>query len=187
MKLIVGLGNPGPEYEKTRHNVGFMGVDRLAEALHIKIDKQKFQSLLGETNVNGEKVILLKPMTYMNLSGQAVRASMDWYKPELEDFVVLFDDMDIPLGSIRLRMKGSAGGHNGIKSIIQHIGTQDFQRIKIGIGRPNRGQEVIRHVLQPFEKQEWEPVVQSIDKASDAAQFFINNGFTLTMNRFNGS
>jgi peptidyl-tRNA hydrolase, PTH1 family len=185
MKLIVGLGNPGPEYARTRHNMGFIGIDSLADALSIRVDKSKFQSLVGETVVKGEKVVLAKPLTYMNLSGQAVRAMFDWYKPELQEFVVLFDDMDIPLGQIRLRMKGSAGGHNGIKSIIQHLGTQEFYRIKMGIGRPKEGFDVIKHVLSTFLKEEIPFVEESVKKTVDATLFFLENSFELTMNRFN--
>jgi PTH1 family peptidyl-tRNA hydrolase len=185
MRLVVGLGNPGPEYEATRHNMGFMAIDALAEMLGIRVEKQKFQSLIGEAVFQGEKVILAKPLTYMNLSGQAVRAMFDWYKPGFHEFVVLFDDMDIPLGQIRLRMKGSAGGHNGIKSIIQHLGTQEFYRIRMGIGRPKPGTDVVKHVLSPFGKEEIPTVQDTIEKTVEATKFYLTHSFDLTMNRFN--
>lgn len=154
MKLIVGLGNPGKEYEKTRHNVGFDIVDQLAEELSIKNFKDKFQGLLAEGTIRGEKVLLLKPQTYMNLSGNSVAQVIKFYKidPKTE-MVVIYDDMDLPLGKLRIKEKGSAGGHNGIKSIISHLG-QDFLRVKCGIGKAQNKAENINFVLGKFSKDE---------------------------------
>ncbi|UOF92789.1 aminoacyl-tRNA hydrolase [Fodinisporobacter ferrooxydans] len=165
--------------------MGFMGIDRLAESLSMRVDKEKFQAIIGETVERGEKIILAKPLTFMNLSGQSVRAMFDWYKPDISDLVVLFDDMDIPVGQIRLRMKGSAGGHNGIKSLIQHLGTQEFHRIKMGIGRPPTGIDVIHHVLSPFRKEEQPNVEKTIAATVNACACIIENSFELAMNRFN--
>ncbi len=136
MKLIVGLGNPGRQYADTKHNIGFMVVDYLAGKLGIKVDKIKFKSIIGEGFVGTEKIVLAKPQTYMNLSGEAVLDMVQWYKPEPQDMLVIFDDMDLPLGKLRLRMKGSAGGHNGMKSIIYLVQSDEFPRLRIGIGRP---------------------------------------------------
>jgi peptidyl-tRNA hydrolase, PTH1 family len=185
VKLIVGLGNPGKEYAQTRHNVGFWAIDRLASDLNIDVTKSKFKSLYGEGMHKGEKVVLLKPMTYMNLSGEAVREAMTWYKPNLEDILVIFDDMDIPVGKLRLRQKGSAGGHNGIKSLIQHLGTQEFNRIKIGVGRPHPGSDVIRHVLNNFRKEEVDDVEHAVSNMKGIIDCIIDGSFMLAMNRFN--
>src|SRR5690606_6213301 len=136
MKFFVGLGNPGIKYEGTRHNIGFTVIDRLAEKLSIQIDKQQFNADYGMDVVGDEKVILFKPLTYMNLSGEAVRSFLDYYRIDLDDMVVIYDDLDLPLGKLRLRQKGSAGGHNGVKSIIDHVGSGEFKRIRFGIGRP---------------------------------------------------
>lgn len=133
MKWIVGLGNPGPQYEKTRHNVGFMALDALASRHNIQINQSKCKALIGEGHIGGVKTVLIKPMTYMNLSGESLRAYMDYYKADMEDLIVVYDDLDTEVGKIRLRYQGSAGGHNGIKSIIQHTGTQSFNRIRMGI------------------------------------------------------
>jgi PTH1 family peptidyl-tRNA hydrolase len=186
MKLIVGLGNPGVQYANTRHNIGFMAVDRLAEAFSIDVTKNKFKSLYGEGTVRGEKIVLLKPMTYMNASGEAVREAVAWYKPDPEDLIVIYDDMDTMIGKLRLRQKGSAGGHNGIKSIIQHYGTQEFNRVRMGIGRPHPGTDVIRHVLTHFRQEEWPLVEEAVSKMPDVIECTVNQGFKIAMNRFNG-
>ncbi|MDB5083613.1 MAG: aminoacyl-tRNA hydrolase [Bacilli bacterium] len=187
MKLFIGLGNPGTQYAGTRHNIGFMAIDEIAARWDVDVRKSKFQALYGEQVVNGEKVVLAKPMTFMNLSGQSVRQLVDWYKPSNEDLVIIFDDMDLPLGKLRLRVKGSSGGHNGIKSIIQHLNSEDFQRIKLGVGRPDqeRGQGVIGHVLSTFTKEEQSTVQQVVDKVSDAAAYILEYSFLRAMNQYN--
>ena len=185
MKLIVGLGNPGREYELTRHNIGFMAIDELAKRWNISLNEQKFKGVFGAGFVNGEKVILLKPLTYMNLSGESIRPLMDYYKIDVEDFVVMYDDLDIPVGKLRLRMKGSAGGHNGVKSTISHLGTQEFQRIRMGIDRPKNGMKVVDYVLGRFTSEEIPDVNHSIEKAADACEEWINKPFLQIMNTFN--
>ncbi|MED0981966.1 aminoacyl-tRNA hydrolase [Bacillus paramycoides] len=185
MKLIVGLGNPGREYELTRHNIGFMAIDELAKRWDISLNEQKFKGLFGAGFVNGEKVILLKPLTYMNLSGESIRPLMDYYKIDVEDFIVMYDDLDIPVGKLRLRMKGSAGGHNGVKSTISHLGTQEFQRIRMGIDRPKNGMKVVDYVLGRFTSEETSGVNQSIEKAADACEEWLNKPFLQIMNTFN--
>ena len=185
MKLIVGLGNPGREYELTRHNIGFMAIDELAKRWNISLNEQKFKGVFGAGFVNGEKVILLKPLTYMNLSGESIRPLMDYYKIDVEDFVVMYDDLDIPVGKLRLRMKGSAGGHNGVKSTISHLGTQEFQRIRMGIDRPKNGMKVVDYVLGRFTSEEIPDVNHSIEKAADACEEWLNKPFLQIMNTFN--
>ncbi|EOP31947.1 aminoacyl-tRNA hydrolase [Bacillus toyonensis] len=185
MKLIVGLGNPGREYELTRHNIGFMAIDELAKRWNISLNEQKFKGVFGAGFVNGEKVILLKPLTYMNLSGESIRPLMDYYKIDVDDFVVMYDDLDIPVGKLRLRMKGSAGGHNGVKSTISHLGTQEFQRIRMGIDRPKNGVKVVDYVLGRFTSEEIPDVNHSIEKAADACEEWLNKPFLQIMNTFN--
>ena len=167
MKLVVGLGNPGKEYEKTRHNVGFMVLDKVAEKLKVYDFKEKFSGLLGEANYKGEKVLLLKPQTYMNLSGNSIVQVINFYKLNVEeDLIVVYDDMALPLGKLRMREKGSAGGHNGIKSIISHLG-DEFLRIKCGIGKSKN--DTIDFVLGQFDKIEQEAVDEMIKNASKCA------------------
>ncbi|WP_078393327.1 aminoacyl-tRNA hydrolase [Shouchella patagoniensis] len=185
MKLVVGLGNPGKKYERTRHNIGFDIIEHCSEALNISLDKQKFKGIYGEQTINGEKVILLKPLTYMNLSGESVRPLMDYFKINLEDLVVIYDDLDLPTGKIRLRQKGSAGGHNGIKSLISHLGTQEFNRIRVGVGRPLNGEPVVNYVLSGYRKEELENVEEAIKKTSDAVRAWLEKPFLEVMNDFN--
>jgi PTH1 family peptidyl-tRNA hydrolase len=184
MKLIVGLGNPGKKYEETRHNVGFWVIDELSRRWNISLNKEKFQGLVGEGHVLGEKVVLLKPMTYMNLSGESVRPTMNWYKADLEELIVIYDDLDLPLGKIRLRLKGSSGGHNGMKSIVAHVGTEQFKRIRIGINRPPAGISVPDYVLSPFLLEEKVLAVQAVKMASDAVEAWLTEDFLKVMNRF---
>lgn len=186
MKLVIGLGNPGEKYKGTRHNIGFITVDEMAYQEHLTFDKALFDATFVQTTVNGEKVILMKPLTYMNLSGEAVRPLMNYYKIAVEDIVVIYDDMDLPVGKIRLRQKGSAGGHNGVKSIISCLGTDQFNRIKVGVGRPAPGRSVVNHVLARFEKEEQEDMIQAVSKSVDAVRDWIEQGdFIKTMNRYN--
>ena len=155
-KLVVGLGNPGSKYHETRHNVGFMAIDLMAKELGLTFSEEKtFKAEVASTFLNGEKVYFVKPTTFMNLSGLAVRALLAYYNIPIEDFIVIYDDLDMEVGKLRFRQKGSAGGHNGIKSIIAETGTQEFDRIKIGIGRPQKGMTVVNHVLGKFSEDDY--------------------------------
>lgn len=185
-KIIIGLGNPGKSYEKTRHNVGFLVIDTLAQKLNIPLKTTRFKGILGEGMINGEKVILLKPQTYMNLSGESVREVLDWYKADTSDLLIIYDDLDLPVGQIRLRLKGSAGGHNGVKSIILHTNTDEIKRIKIGINRPPAGWSVADYVLSKFANSEVEEIVKAIELAANAAQSWLSpEPFEKVMNQFN--
>lgn len=186
MKWIVGLGNPGNAYRHNRHNVGFMVIDRAGEQWGISVSHGKFKALVGEGHVKGEKVFLLKPLTYMNLSGESMRAFMDFYKAPLENCIVVYDDMDTPFGQIRLRYQGSPGGHNGIKSIIQHTGTQTFNRIRVGVSRPAPGFSIVDYVLADFTKEESRTLPDAVQKAVDALEFALEHTFDKTMAKFNG-
>ncbi|PWA12126.1 aminoacyl-tRNA hydrolase [Pueribacillus theae] len=186
MKLIVGLGNPGKKYEQTRHNVGFMAIDHLSKKLSLEFDKNKFQAVYGTKMIDGEKIMLCKPLTYMNLSGEAVRPLLDYYGMELEDLLVIYDDLDLAPGKLRLRQKGSAGGHNGIKSIIKHVGTEQFKRIRIGIGRPDPRMDVIDYVLARFSKDEQPLIDEAIARTAQACEKWARSPFSQVMNEFNG-
>ncbi|KAF1304510.1 MULTISPECIES: aminoacyl-tRNA hydrolase [Enterococcus] len=186
MKMIVGLGNPGKKYEMTKHNVGFMTVDQLAKKQQISFKTSPFEAEIADFFSNGEKVFLVKPQTFMNDSGRAVGPLMTYYGILPEELVVVYDDLDLALGKIRLRQKGSAGGHNGMKSLISHLGTTVFDRVKIGIDRPRAGMTVVNHVLSPFAKEDLPTIAASIDKAVAACEFYLENqDFTATMNHFN--
>jgi len=185
MRWIVGLGNPGAAYANTRHNAGFMVVDELARRLNADVGTQKFRALVGETRVGDVKVALIKPMTYMNLSGESLRAFMDFYKAKLEDLIVVYDDLDTEVGRIRLRYQGSPGGHNGIKSIIQHVGTQTFNRVRVGISRPEPGMVISDYVLSGFPKSEKEALQRSVEEACDAIEYALAHTFEQTMAKFN--
>ena len=180
MKLIVGLGNPGPEYEHTRHNVGFMVIDLLKEKNNYA-DFKVFKKGLISKN---KDCILLKPQTYMNLSGESVREVMDYFKIDEEDLIVVHDDLDLPIGSLRLRDKCSAGGHNGIKNIIMHLGNDNFKRMKIGVGK-NKLIDTKDYVLGSFNKEEKDSLNPILDKASEALFKFLNEPFTRIMNKYN--
>lgn len=185
MKYIVGLGNPGKNYEKTRHNVGFMVIDELCKRWNLPLNKEKFKGIYGMGTINGEKVILLKPLTYMNLSGESIRPLLEYYDIDEEDLIVIYDDLDLPTGKIRLRTKGSAGGHNGIKSTIEHLGTQNFNRLRIGIGRPTNGMKVTDYVLGMFSEEERPEVAAAIIQAADACEKWLSSSFLEVMNEFN--
>ena len=185
--LIVGLGNPGKEYERTRHNCGFRAIDALAEQLGCKIDKGKFQGLYGQTTYNGTKLFLLKPQTYMNLSGRSVLQMSAYFHIPPERIIVMFDDISLDPGRLRIRADGSAGGHNGIKSIIQELGSQAFPRVKIGVGaKPHPEQDLADWVLGGFTANEQKAVDASLKSAGDAALCIIEQGVPQAANRFNG-
>ncbi|AIS61483.1 aminoacyl-tRNA hydrolase [Listeria ivanovii] len=184
MKLIAGLGNPGKKYERTRHNVGFMVVDELSFRHQTPWKKAKFNGMVSEINVNGEKMLLVKPLTFMNASGECIRPLMDYYNIPMKDVLIIYDDLDLPVGKIRLRQKGSAGGHNGMKSIIQHVKTQEFNRIRVGVSRPSHG-EVINYVLGDFPKSEQADIIEAIQKSADAVEDFAKLPFIEVMNKYN--
>ena len=185
MKIIAGLGNPGAEYAQTKHNVGFMLVDALAERLNAPAWKEDFFSAITEVRIGGEKVFLVKPLTYMNNSGEALGPMLSYYKVDADDLVVVHDDMDIPAGTVRIRKKGGSGGHNGIKSILTHVGSEDFARVRIGIGRPPAGWTVINHVLAPFSSEDAPKIRAAIDYLLPAVECIVTDGVDLAMNKYN--
>jgi PTH1 family peptidyl-tRNA hydrolase len=185
MKWIVGLGNPGATYAHTRHNAGFMVIDELARRMNVEVKTSKCKALIGEAHSGDTKVVLLKPITYMNLSGESLRAFMDYYKVKLEDLIVVYDDLDTEVGRIRLKYQGSPGGHNGIKSIIQHTGTQVFNRVRLGISRPQPGMVISDYVLSPFAKAEQAEVRKMVEEACDAIEYACSHTFEQTMAKFN--
>lgn len=185
--MIVGLGNPGKKYELTKHNVGFLVADLLADELNISITNKKENALMVETRLAGEKIILVKPQTFMNLSGTAVGALARFYQIPANNIIVIYDDLDIFPGKIRVRSQGTAGGHNGIKSLIQHLGTTEFSRIKVGIGRPEPNWQTPDYVLSPFNDQEWKSVHPALIMAKDAVLGILSNGISKAMNKYNGA
>lgn len=185
--LIVGLGNPGQDYDRTRHNCGFRAIDILAQSLGCKIDRTKFQGLYGQTITEGKKLYLLKPQTYMNLSGRSVLQMSAYFSIPPQRIIVLFDDISLEPGRLRVRADGSAGGHNGIKSIISELGSQDFPRIKIGVGaKPHPEQDLADWVLSTFSASEEKLLQPALENAAEAALSIIRNGIQNTANRFNG-
>ncbi|MBO5179653.1 MAG: aminoacyl-tRNA hydrolase [Clostridia bacterium] len=185
MKIIVGLGNPGKEYEKTRHNIGFMVVDKLAEIMDININKNKFNGLVGEGMHNGEKILIIKPQTFMNLSGNCVQEAASFYKVNSEDILVIYDDIDIEFGKIRIRPNGSPGTHNGMRNITERLQTQNFPRIRVGAGRPKGEQQLYEFVLSEFNKDEMKIMQNSIENSANAVIEILKNGLLKAMNEFN--
>ena len=187
-KMIVGLGNPGDKYEKTKHNMGFMALDLLAHEYGVNFSMEKtFMAEVASTFVNGEKIFLVKPQTFMNESGRAIQPLLTYYNGDPSDLTVIVDDMDSAVGRVRLRSKGSSGGQRGIKSTITHLGTEQFNRVKIGIGRPDNGKTVVAHVLSKFDKENSEIAQAGISKAVDAVKYYVeSNDFAKAMNKFNG-
>ena len=186
MKLIVGLGNPSQKYEGTRHNVGFTVIDVLAEEYHITVNSTHHKALCGKGWIAGESVLLAKPLTYMNLSGESVRPLADYYKVEPEDILIIYDDISLEPGKIRVRAKGSAGGHNGMKSIIQHLGTEAFPRVRLGIGEKPAQMDLADYVLGHFNKEEQALMKEAAQTAVEAVTCYIEHGIAETMNRYNG-
>ncbi len=185
MKMFAGLGNPGTEYAATRHNVGFMLADALAKRWDAASWRLKQDALTAEARLGTEKILLVKPLTYMNESGRAIGPLLSWYKLDAEDLIVAHDDMDLPTGTIRIRKKGSAGGHNGMKSVLYHVKDENFPRIRIGVGHPSNRSAVIRHVLSPFSAEDAEKIQSAIDYLLPAVECIINEGIDLAMNRYN--
>lgn len=187
MKMIIGLGNPGKKYEKTRHNIGFLVIDELAKQYGVELNQTKHHALYAIAHTPKGKVLLVKPYTYMNLSGEAVAPLMNYYDIDIEDIVVIYDDLDLGTGKLRLRQRGSAGGHNGIKSLIQHLGTQNFNRIRIGISRPPAGMKVPDYVLANFRDEEHVDMELAIKKSADACTLWLDKPFLEVMNDYNGA
>ena len=179
MKLIIGLGNPGREYATTRHNIGFMAIDKLCSSF-----KNKFNGLYGEVIINGEKIILLKPLSYMNLSGEVIRKYVDYYNIDIDNILVICDDLDMDVGKIRLRSKGSSGGHNGLKNIILHLGTDNFKRLKIGISN-KKDIDTKDYVLGKFNRDDKKIIDKSLDKINDIINDFITLSFEQLMSKYN--
>lgn len=186
MYIIVGLGNPGTQYAHTRHNIGFDVIDALADRYGIAVDQKKFRALYGKGVIQGQRVVLAKPQTYMNLSGESVRQLIDFYKiDEEEELIVIYDDISLEPGQLRVRGKGSAGGHNGIKNIIAHLGGQNFKRIRVGIGEKPKGYDLADYVLSRFSKAEREQVEEALVRAAGAAVSIMTEGMDAAMNAYN--
>ena len=184
MFLIVGLGNPGKEYDGTRHNIGFAAVDCIAEKYNIELNREKFKGVFGEGFINNKKVILLKPTTYMNLCGESVREIVNFYKISNEEIIVMYDDISLPVGKMRIREKGSHGGHNGIRNIILNLGTDVFPRVKIGVGAPKGN--LVSHVLGKFSDEENVILKETVDASVKAAETIISSDTKEAMNKYNG-
>lgn len=186
MFIIVGLGNPTDEYRGTRHNVGFDVIDAIADKYNISVNERKSRAFCGKGVIAGQKVILAKPQTYMNLSGESVRGLVDYYKVDEEsELLIIFDDVSLDVGQLRIRKKGSAGGHNGIKSIIQHLGTTVFRRIKIGVGEKPQNYDLADYVLGHFSKEEKEKMADGYQQAVEAVELILQDEIDAAMNRFN--
>lgn len=186
LKLLVGLGNPGSNYSFNRHNFGFLLVDALAQNERVSFKETRHKASVAECSIANQKVLLVKPQTFMNLSGEAVSSLTNFYKIAPDDVVVAYDDLDLPLGKMRWGKSSSSGGHNGIKSLLSHLGGGEFNRLRLGIGRPPVGREVIQYVLQDFSKSEQQLVQKVVQASQEAIQVFFSQGLTTVMNRFNG-
>ena len=185
--LVVGLGNPGEKYENTRHNVGFLTVDELAERARVPVQKLKYRALTNTVELGGARALLMKPVTYMNLSGEAVGQAARFYKIPPERVLVISDDVSLPLGKLRIRKSGSAGGHNGLKNIIQHLGTDQFPRVKIGVGeKPHPDYDMADWVLSRFTGEDLKTITEAVKRAADAVECVVKDGPDKAMNRFNG-
>ena len=185
MKLIAGLGNPGGKYSATRHNIGFMVIDTLGERHAIRVDSSKKKSLTGSGSIAGEKVVMVKPQTFMNLSGEALGPLFSCLDIAIEDVIVVHDDLDLDFGRIKIKAGGGHGGHNGIRSIISHAGSKDFIRVRVGIGKPRAGRDVSGYVLSPFSSEERKDLEPFIERAADAVEMIISSGHLKAMNVFN--
>lgn len=184
--IVVGLGNPGKDYAFTRHNAGFLALDYMSDILKVKINRSKYKALVAEAVIEGKRVLLMQPQTYMNNSGEAVSEAARFYKIKPENIIVVFDDISLPVGKMRIRKSGSAGGHNGIKSIIEHLGSQDFPRVKIGVGeKPHKEMDLADWVLSRFPAEEQKVLFEKLGDASEAVRLMISGKFDEAMNRFN--
>jgi len=184
MKMIVGLGNPGKDYKDTRHNIGFMVLEELASRYQVEKQESRFDAIIGHIRINSEKILLVKPLTYMNLSGRAVQPLLHWYKLSLEELIVVFDDMDLPAGSLRIRANGGSGGHKGMASISERLASKEFARIRVGIGRPEKG-EAVNWVLGRFNRDEKEIFQNTVRSAADALEIWVKQGIAAAMNAYN--
>lgn len=185
MYLVIGLGNPEEQYAKTRHNMGFSTINKIAEKYHITLEKKKFDAIYEDTRIEGEKVILVKPQTYMNLSGTSVRQFVQFYKIPTDHVVIIYDDIDIEKGIIKIRKKGGPGNHNGMKSVVQEIGSNAFPRIRVGIGQPIYKNDMINYVLGQVPNEEYEILEKGIEAAADAIVDILKNGIDHAMNAYN--
>lgn len=185
MYLIVGLGNPENEYSHTRHNMGFDTINQIAKNNNIEITKNKFKGILENTIIQNQKVILLKPQTYMNLSGQSVKEVAEFYNLKPEEIIVIYDDIDIEKGHIKIRKKGGAGSHNGMKSVVEELQSTDFARIRVGIGQPEFKSDMINYVIGKVSQEEQEILQQGVEKAAKAVEEILKNGIDIAMNKFN--
>lgn len=185
MYLIVGLGNPENEYSKTRHNMGFDTINEIAKNNNINITKSKFKGLYETGIIQGEKVILLKPQTYMNLSGESVKEIVDFYNIQPKEIIVIYDDIDIDKGKIKIRKKGSAGSHNGMKSVIKELNSSEFGRVRVGIGQPEFKNDMVNYVIGKVPEEEQEILQQGVKRAAEAVEEIIKNGIDIAMNKFN--
>ncbi len=186
MYVIVGLGNPGKQYENTRHNVGFHVIDKMAKDHNISVTKIKHKAVVGEGRIGSEKVLLVKPQTYMNLSGQTLLDIYQYYKIDPENIIVIYDDIDLEVGKIRIRKKGSAGTHNGMRSIIYNLQFDTFPRIRIGVSRPENGQDLASFVLSKFKKEEIDPLNETVERVALAIESIIKENIDMAMNKYNG-
>lgn len=185
MYLIIGLGNPGIEYEKTRHNMGFQTIDIISKKYNINLTRQKFEGIYGEGFVEKQKIMLLKPQTYMNLSGKCISQFVQFYKIPWENILIIYDDMDILPGTIKIRKQGGPGSHNGMKSVVQELNCKEFPRIRIGIGKPENKEEMVSYVIGKVEKEEWNVLEKGIETAAKAINDYLINGIDYTMNTYN--
>ncbi len=186
LTVIAGLGNPGNKYENTRHNVGFSTIDLLSSKHGIKVNKLKHKALTGEGTIAGERVLLVKPQTFMNLSGECIRDIAEWYKLPMDNIIIVYDDVDLPVGTVRIRPKGSSGTHNGMKSVIYQLQSDEFPRIRIGIGKAPEGWDLADYVLSRFSADETGAIRESIERAADAAAAIVASGVSAAMNQYNG-
>lgn len=186
MYIIVGLGNPGQKYDKTRHNVGFDAIDLISEKHGIKVDKLKHRALIGQGRIGGEKVLLVKPQTYMNLSGESLASIVNYYDADIEKVIVIYDDIDLDVGKLRIRKKGSSGSHNGMRSIVKCLGSTDFPRIRIGVSKPEKNMDLADFVLSRFSKEDRVFVDESIDRVVKTVEEIMNTDLDKAMNMYNG-
>lgn len=185
MKIIVGLGNPGRKYERTRHNAGFLAVDEIARGLRFDLTQEKYHAVIGRCRVGEEETLIAKPQTFMNESGRSVGAILRYTYTRPADLIVIHDELDLPLGAVRVKTGGGHGGHNGLRSIIEHLGTPDFIRVRVGVGRPAPGRDAADYVLSPFSAEERAEAAEAVERAADAAKAVILDGPVKAMNRFN--
>jgi len=185
MKIIAGLGNPGDQYRTTRHNMGFLVLDALANDTGIAVQKKKFEALIGDGLIGAERVLLVKPQTFMNLSGQSIRQVAEFYRKTADDLIVVHDDLDLPFGTVRIKVGGGDGGHKGLRSIMDHLGEGGFTRVRLGIGKPPFKGDTEHYVLQPFPKADLEALAETVRKACEAVREILESGARPAMNRFN--